>query len=121
MLLSRQKRIVQRGRPPGTTTFEAEPALAFGMAVRAIRKELGIAQEELAALAGIERSHMGKIKHGEHMPTLALILRIATGLSTSAADLMAATEHNLASNAQAPPIPCCYSTGVLTCLLQGSE
>lgn len=56
-----------------------------------------MAQEELAALAEIERSHMGKIERGEHMPTLALILRIAVALNRSAADLIAATEENLRS------------------------
>ena len=92
-----QKRTVQRGRPVGSTTYEPEPALAFGQAVRAARMEQGMAQEELAALAEIERSHMGKIERGEHMPTLALILRIAAALNRSAADLIAATEENLRS------------------------
>ena len=92
-----QKRTVQRGRPVGSTTYEPEPALAFGQAVRAARMEQGIAQEELAALAEIERSHMGKIERGEHMPTLALILRIAAALNKSAADLIAVTEENLRS------------------------
>lgn len=92
-----QKRTVQRGRPVGSTTYEPEPALAFGQAVRAARMEQGMAQEELAALAEIERSHMGKIERGEHMPTLALILRIAVALNRSAADLIAATEKNLRS------------------------
>lgn len=92
-----QKRTVQRGRPVGSTTYEPEPALAFGQAVRAARMEQGMAQEELAALAEIERSHMGKIERGEHMPTLALILRIAVALNRSAADLIAATEENLRS------------------------
>ena len=86
-----QKRTVQRGRPVGSTTYEPEPALAFGQAVRAARMEQGMAQEELAASAEIERSHMGKIERGEHMPTLALILRIAAALSRSAAALLAAT------------------------------
>lgn len=90
-----QKRTVQRGRPSGTTTYEAEPALAFGKAVRATRTEQGIAQEELGALAGIARSHMGKIERGEHMPTLALILKISVALRISAAELMAVTERNL--------------------------
>ncbi len=40
---------------------------------------------------------MGKIERGEHMPTLALILRISKALNRSAADLMAATEANLSS------------------------
>lgn len=92
-----QKRTVQRGRPVGSTTYEPGPALAFGQAVRAARMEQGMAQEELAALAEIERSHMGKIERGEHMPTLALILRIAVALNRSAADLIAATEENLRS------------------------
>lgn len=92
-----QKRTVQRGRPVGSTTYEPEPALAFGQAVRATRMEQGMAQEELAALAAIERSHMGKIERGEHMPTLALILRIAIALNRSAAELIAATEENLRS------------------------
>lgn len=96
-----QKRSVRRGRPPGTTTYEAEPALAFGQAVRAARMEQGIAQEELALLAGVERSHMGKIERGEHMPTLALILKISTALKISAADLMGATERNLQADADA--------------------
>lgn len=90
-----RKRAIQRGRPPGTTTFEAVPARAFGAAVRAARTEQGVAQETLAHLAGIERSHMGKIERGEHMPTLIVILKIARALDRSSADLMAATEAKL--------------------------
>src|SRR3989344_2735511 len=92
-----QKRSIQRGRPVGATTFEAEPAHAFGAAVRALRTEQGVAQETLAHLAGIERSHMGKIERGEHMPTLAIILKVARALGCSAADLMTATESRLAA------------------------
>lgn len=90
-----RKRAIQRGRPTGATTFEAAPARAFGTAVREARTEQGMAQETLAHLAGIERSHMGKIERGEHMPTLVLILRIARALSRSSAELMSATETKL--------------------------
>jgi transcriptional regulator with XRE-family HTH domain len=89
------KRTIQRGRPTGTTTFEVAPARAFGAAVRAARTEQGVAQETLAHVAGIERSHMGKIERGEHMPTLVLILKIARALGRSSADLMTATEAGL--------------------------
>lgn len=92
------KRGIQRGRPAGATTFEAAPALAFGAAVRAIRMEEGIAQETLAHLAGIERSHMGKIERGEHMPTLAVILKIARALGRSAGELILETEARLPGN-----------------------
>lgn len=56
----------------------------------------GIAQETLAHLAGIERSHMGKIERGEHVPTLPLILKIARALKCSSAHLMAVMEAKLA-------------------------
>ncbi|HID9776592.1 TPA: helix-turn-helix domain-containing protein [Pseudomonas aeruginosa] len=93
-----QKRSVQPGRPAGSTTFDAELAQAFGAAVRALRMERSIAQESLANLAGVERSHMGKVERGEHMPTLAIIFKIAGALDCSTAELMAATESQLATS-----------------------
>lgn len=90
-----QKRSIQRGRPAGAKTYEPDSARAFGIAVRAMRTDQGTAQETLAHLAGIERSHMGKIERGEHMPTLALILRIAGALDCPAAVLIGDTENRL--------------------------
>lgn len=95
-----QKRSVQPGRPAGSTTHDAELARAFGAAVRALRIERGIAQESLAHLAGIERSHMGKIERGTHMPTLAIIFKIAGALECSTAVLMSEAESQLAAAAQ---------------------
>ncbi len=92
-----QKRSVQAGRPAGVTTFDAELAQAFGAAVRTLRAERGIAQESLANLAGIERSHVGKVERGEHMPTLAIIFKIASALGCSTAVLMTETESQLAA------------------------
>jgi len=89
------KRPIQRGRPLGATTFDAELAQAFGMAVRALRTERGIAQETLANMAVIERSHLGKIERGEHAPTLSVIFKIAGALECSTAMLMTATENQL--------------------------
>ena len=90
-----QKRVIQPGRPAGATTFDAELALAFGATVRGLRVERGIAQESLAHRAGIERSHMGKIERGTHMPTLAIIFKIARALGFSVAHLMGAVEELL--------------------------
>ncbi|ASW45340.1 MULTISPECIES: helix-turn-helix domain-containing protein [Xanthomonas] len=95
-----QKRTMKPGRPAGATTYEAEPAIAFGKAVRAARIARDISQEELATLAGIERSHMGKIERGQHMPTLALILRVSIALNDSAANLMTATESILYADSE---------------------
>ena len=71
------------GRPLGSRTFEPAAARAFGSVVRQCRVELGISQEELGHRAEIERSHMGKIERGQHLPNLALILRLAVALSTA--------------------------------------
>ena len=96
-----------RGRPAGAATFEAAPAKAFGAAVRETRAARGITQETLAFRAGVERSHMGKIERGEHLPTVALVLKIAAALECSAAELMAGTEARLPKRwftvAQLPP------------------
>ena len=89
-----QKRPIRRGRPAGTTTHDSELAVAFGTAVRELRTADGIAQETLAHIAGIERSHMGKIERGQHMPTLALIFKIASALGKSHAALMDVTERH---------------------------
>ena len=59
--------------------------------MREERTNQGIAQEALAHMAGIERSHMGKIERGEHVPTLPLILKIARALKCSSAHLMTLT------------------------------
>ena len=98
-----QKRAIQRGRPTGARTFEVAPALAFGAVVRALRTADGVAQETLAHLAGIERSHMGKIERGEHMPTLVLVLKIARALDRSAGELLLETEARLPKEWHQPP------------------
>lgn len=90
-----QKRSVQRGRPLGATTYDEVPAKAFGIAVRTMRLELGVAQEALAHQVGVARSHMGKVERGEHLPSLGLVLKIAAALGCSAGELVTHTEANL--------------------------
>lgn len=83
---------IQAGRPRGSTTADPVVAKAFGDAVRSMRTSRGVAQEALALTAKVERSHMGKIERGEHMATLAVVLKIAKALGISSVELMAATE-----------------------------
>ena len=70
-----------QGRPKGTKTFDPLPAIAFGKAVKEIRIKKGFSQERLGNVALIERSHMGKIERGQHLPNFALILKLANALS----------------------------------------
>ena len=85
------------GRPKGTKTFDPAPALAFGEAVREKRFELGLSQEQLGNAAQIERSHMGKIERGEHLPNLILILRLAKALSIKPGTLVDRAEAGISS------------------------
>ena len=78
------KHTVKRGRPAGSTASKQSLRSLLVRPFEALRAERGIAQERDGSLS-IERSHMGKIER-EHMPTLALILKIAAALDVSAAD-----------------------------------
>lgn len=91
------------GRPIGSRTFEPEAGRAFGAVIRKYRTEIGISQEELGLLAQIERSHIGKIERGQHLPNLALILRLASALKTSPGGLLDLTAAQLAENAEGSP------------------
>lgn len=69
--------------------------MAFGQVVRQRRLKLGLAQEELANLAQVERSHMGKIERGEHLPNLVMILKIARALNCKPGKLIDQTAELL--------------------------
>ena len=62
--------------------------VAFGQRVRAIRKQKGLSQEGLAALADIDRSYMGHIERGEKNITLTKIYQIADALEVTAEHLL---------------------------------
>ncbi|WP_104002092.1 helix-turn-helix domain-containing protein [Marinobacterium lutimaris] len=64
-----------------------ERLVAFGQRVRALRKEKGLSQEALAALADIDRSYMGHIERGEKNITLTKIYQIADALCISVTEL----------------------------------
>jgi transcriptional regulator with XRE-family HTH domain len=53
---------------------------ALGDAIRAARRERGIAQESFAARVGLDRSYFGAVERGEFNITLATLLKIAAGL-----------------------------------------
>jgi len=59
---------------------------------------LGIAQDQFALLANVDRSYFGKLERGERQPSLALIIRIASGLGIAAGELVDKVEHSLATS-----------------------
>lgn len=75
-----------------STSFEPAAAKAFGKVVRSLRERQGMAQDQFALLANVDRSYYGKLERGERQPSLGLLLRIAKGLGVSGASLVERTE-----------------------------
>lgn len=63
--------------------------IRLGASIRARRVTMGLSQEALADLAGVDRSHMGKIERGERNVTFLNILRIADALECKPSGLLA--------------------------------
>ncbi|MGO9447336.1 MAG: helix-turn-helix domain-containing protein [Solirubrobacteraceae bacterium] len=60
---------------------------AFGEAIRGIRKQRGVSQEELALECGLDRTYISGIERGTRNPSLTNILKIAAALHVSPAEL----------------------------------
>jgi transcriptional regulator with XRE-family HTH domain len=67
-----------------------EELVAIGAAIRTRRRSQGISQEQLAYMAEIDRSHMGKIERGERNVSVLNLIRICAALQTRASELLAA-------------------------------
>lgn len=61
--------------------------VAFGKAIRELRKERGLSQEAFADLAGIDRSYMGHIERGEKNVTLTKIYQLSDALGVTVVEL----------------------------------
>ena len=70
-------------------TDKDKKLVRLGTAIRVKRKEMGISQEELAIVSGVERSNMGKIERGENNLSVLNLIRIADALDSKAAEILA--------------------------------
>lgn len=62
-------------------------AVNFGNKIREIRKQKGISQEGLAAIADLDRTYIGGIERGIRNPSLKNIGKIAKALKVNPKDL----------------------------------
>lgn len=76
-------------------SFEPLVASAFGTVVRALRMKRGIAQDQFALLANVDRSYFGKLERGERQPSLGLLLRISGALHVTGAEIVKRVETRL--------------------------
>ncbi len=62
--------------------------MALGDAIRRIRLSKGISQEQLALLAEVDRSYVGRVERGDNNIATLTLARIAHALDISIAKLM---------------------------------
>jgi transcriptional regulator with XRE-family HTH domain len=62
--------------------------IAFGLKVRALRKEKGLSQEELSFKADLHRTYIGMIERAEKNITLSNIEKIAKALDVQPYELL---------------------------------
>ena len=58
-------------------------------AIRSTREQTGHSQEKAARLAGVDRSYFGAVERGEFNISFDTLVKIATGLGTTAGALCA--------------------------------
>lgn len=63
-------------------------ALLLGKRIRAKRKALGMSQERLALVCGLDRSYVGRIERGEVNITIVSLYQIARALHCSVIELL---------------------------------
>lgn len=61
---------------------------AFGQRLRALRTPLGLSQEQLANLAGMDRTYVGSVERGERNISLDNIWTLADALGVHPRDLI---------------------------------
>lgn len=76
---------------------------AFGEAVRSRRAELGLSQESLGQIAGLDRTYVSGVERGVRNPTLSSMSRLAVALQVPISRLLSATEDQLVDPAASGP------------------
>lgn len=71
--------------------------VAFGHAVRKLRLEQSLSQEELGYASGLHRNYVGGVERGELNASLASINKLAAGLGVRPSGLLAAAEREHAA------------------------
>lgn len=69
--------------------------LAFGRALRNIRKEKKLTQDELSLYSRVDRSYISELENGEKAPTLLTITALARALHIKASVLIEGYEREL--------------------------
>jgi len=61
---------------------------AFGCSIQGIRNDLGLSQEKLAELAGLDRTYVSSVERGQRNISILNIVKFANALSVSPSSLL---------------------------------
>jgi transcriptional regulator with XRE-family HTH domain len=61
--------------------------IALGGAIKQVRLARKVSQEQLALLAEVDRSYLGRVERGDNNPAALTLVKIAAALGTTAAEL----------------------------------
>jgi transcriptional regulator with XRE-family HTH domain len=70
-------------------TASGDVAAGFGRNLRRCRKRAGLSQEALGERAQLHRTEIGLLERGARIPRVDTVVRLASSLSISAAELLA--------------------------------
>jgi transcriptional regulator with XRE-family HTH domain len=73
--------------PPRRSKPRSPEHAALGEAIRQLRTEAGMSQEELAEAAGTDLTQVGGIERGVRNPSYTTLLRLAGALGTKVGEL----------------------------------
>ena len=66
----------------------ADPVVAFGRRLRTLRLQRGLSQEQLASLAGLDRTYVSSCEAGRRNATIRTIDRLSAALDIDPAALV---------------------------------
>lgn len=76
-----------------------DPGVAFGQVLRALRRDAGLSQEQLAFAAEIERNFVSLIERGVNQPSIRVIFKLAQALGLPPSKMILLVEEKLESSA----------------------
>jgi len=87
--------LAQRPRKARKKQIQPEigPEKAFGQALKVIRREAKISQEQLAFDAGFDRTYISLIERGINSPTIRTVVKLAGVLKVAPSKIVAMMEE----------------------------
>ncbi|AVG16053.1 XRE family transcriptional regulator [Chromobacterium vaccinii] len=77
-----------------------EPEVAFGRALRKLRKSRELSQEALAFEAGIERNYISLLELGRNSASVNVLFKLAKALGVRPSQLIVDAEQEMASQSR---------------------